>query len=522
MDVETIVIIITYFSCLLVIIRVVQGILPKKDGWIILSVIIFAITLILSLLDSPFNSWLGGSLCLIFLWFPAWVLTRLNRLIEIQNYQRASQLLSRLFWLHPTPIWRDYLQLIFALEMAKAGQIESGIKRLQSSNQCESIIAYYRQASIYEIRADWQGCLEWFDSKVKPKILWNDATLLVYYIRSLGETGQLNRLFQEALSVESKLLKSRSLSKIHLIYLYIFAFSGQTLAVQELFKQSLSFYPQELQEFWLLTVQMAINPKKDHKYKLLKLCSNHNLILSNAINWRLNKPPCNLKKSLNESSCKILYMLQFKRQKSSQLSLIFTHRKQRITQIIILINILAFIAEISLGGSEDIETLYDLGALVPMMVWEGQFWRLITANFLHYGWLHLLMNMIGLYVIGGLVESLSQVYRYLIIYFASGIGAMFLFSYLAIYTNNLDYILVGASASIMGLVGSLTAIFLRKWWQEKSSINRKRFLIMLTMLGLQFISDFLIPQVSIMSHLFGFMIGFCLELIVFSFVKTPN
>ncbi|MEA5533282.1 rhomboid family intramembrane serine protease [Crocosphaera sp. XPORK-15E] len=522
MDLETIILISIYFSCILVILRVVKGILPKKDGWIIFSGIIFVITLILSLLDSPLNSWLGGSFCLMFLWIPPWVLSWVNRLIEVQNYKKASQLFSSLYWLHPTPIWRDYLQLIIALEMAKNGQIEAGIKQLQSSNQSESIIAYYRQVLIYEITADWQGCLQWFDSKVKAKILWNDATLLTYYIRCLGETGQLNRLFKEVLAVESKLLKLRKLSKINLLYLYVFAFSGQIFAVQELFKQSLFFYPQELQEFWLLTAKMAINPQKDHKHKLLKLCSNNNQILSNAIHWRLNQSPLNLKKSLNETSCKTLYFIQFQTNKFANNSLIFTIKKQKITQIIIVINVLVFIAEINLGGSENIETLYDLGALVPMMVWEGQFWRLITANFLHYGWLHLLMNMIGLYVVGGLVESLSQTYRYLIIYFTSGIGAMFLFSYLAIYTNNLDYILVGASASIMGLVGSLTAIFLRKWWQEKSSINRKRFLIMLMMLGLQFISDFLIPQVSIMSHLFGFMIGFFLELMLFSFVKSPN
>lgn len=90
---------------------------------------------------------------------------------------------------------------------------------------------------------------------------------------------------------------------------------------------------------------------------------------------------------------------------------------------------------------------------------------------------------------------------------------MFLFSCVAIYTNKLDYILVGASASIMGLVGSLTAIFFKKWLQDRSVINRKRLLIMLTVISLQFISDFLMPQVSILSHLFGLLIGFIIEVV---------
>ena len=192
------------------------------------------------------------------------------------------------------------------------------------------------------------------------------------------------------------------------------------------------------------------------------------------------------------------------------------------TLFLIILNGLVFVTQLRLGGSENIETLYELGALVPVVVWEGQFWRLITANFLHYGWGHFSMNMLALYFIGNLVEKISNKYNYITIYFLSGIGSMSAFSYLAHYTGKLDYILVGASASVMGLVGSLTAIFLRRWLHEKSSINGKRLSIIVVVIIVQLISDYLLPQVSILSHLFGLLIGFILESLkgVFSTRKT--
>ena len=74
----------------------------------------------------------------------------------------------------------------------------------------------------------------------------------------------------------------------------------------------------------------------------------------------------------------------------------------------------------------------------------------------------------------------------------------------------------------MGLVGSLTAIFMRKWLQDKSPINRKRLTVMTLIISLQLISDTIIPQVSMLSHLFGLLIGFTAEMIGTFFIKQKT
>ena len=49
--------------------------------------------------------------------------------------------------------------------------------------------------------------------------------------------------------------------------------------------------------------------------------------------------------------------------------------------------------------------LVKFGALSSMLVQNGQFWRLITAGFVHSGFLHLLFNMYSLYLIGTQLEN---------------------------------------------------------------------------------------------------------------------
>ena len=183
-------------------------------------------------------------------------------------------------------------------------------------------------------------------------------------------------------------------------------------------------------------------------------------------------------------------------------------RKAHATYGLIGLNLLCFALEMASGGSENLDTLYRLGGLVPPDVWAGQWWRLLNANFLHFGWFHLLTNMIGLYVLGAFVESYLGTGRYLLAYFVSGVGAMFVFSLLAMKAGNTEQILVGASAAIMGLLGVAIAIFLRDCYQEKSSFAARRLRSIFLIIGLQFAFDLADPQVSFLSHVLGLMIGF--------------
>lgn len=189
------------------------------------------------------------------------------------------------------------------------------------------------------------------------------------------------------------------------------------------------------------------------------------------------------------------------------------------TYILIALNLLVYALEIKFGGSQNSIALERLGALIPEKVIAGEWWRVVGANFLHYGSFHLATNMLSLFFIGRLIELSLGAKYYLTIYFVSGIGSMLTFSLLAFHLGLSNVFLVGASAAIMGLIGAVLAISLQIWLRKRHSITAKRRLQQVILIVvIQFIFDNLIPQVSFHSHLFGFIIGFSISSILV-FVK---
>src|SRR5262245_34760666 len=130
--------------------------------------------------------------------------------------------------------------------------------------------------------------------------------------------------------------------------------------------------------------------------------------------------------------------------------------------VILTINIILFvlmaIVEIRNGGggekfiqSASSGVLNDFGALVPSLVRSGQWWRLVTFNFLHIGLMHLLFNSSALYSIGPRVEEIFGSQKFVFAYVGTGIASG-VASYLFLPAET-----AGASGAIFGLIGLLAA-----------------------------------------------------------------
>src|SRR5437588_4509177 len=123
----------------------------------------------------------------------------------------------------------------------------------------------------------------------------------------------------------------------------------------------------------------------------------------------------------------------------------------RVTKLLIGVNVAVYVAELIQGGGVygTNSTIYAKGVLWAPYIAAGDYWRLITAAFLHYGPFHLLLNMLGLYWFGSLLERRIGAGRFLLLYLASGLagsaGAL-----VASPTNPT----VGASGAIFGILGA--------------------------------------------------------------------
>ena len=122
------------------------------------------------------------------------------------------------------------------------------------------------------------------------------------------------------------------------------------------------------------------------------------------------------------------------------------------------------------GGLTDIEVLWRLGAMQVDRVSEhGEVWRLVTALFLHGGWLHLLLNLFALVQLAALVELIYGGPRMLAFYVVSGIVANLVSALLNPAWMAVGQ--VGASGALLGLAGVLLglALFGVEAWRENLS-----------------------------------------------------
>jgi membrane associated rhomboid family serine protease len=130
----------------------------------------------------------------------------------------------------------------------------------------------------------------------------------------------------------------------------------------------------------------------------------------------------------------------------------------------------------------------------PFEVSHGQWYRLITAAFLHLNISHIFFNMVTLAIIGSPVEANLGKVRFLALYLLSAAGGS-VSSYLLSPYNSLG---VGASGAIFGLMGAYFVLARR---------NRSETTTVLALIGVNLVIDFLQPGIDWRAHLGGLAIG---------------
>lgn len=127
----------------------------------------------------------------------------------------------------------------------------------------------------------------------------------------------------------------------------------------------------------------------------------------------------------------------------------------------------------------DGRVLYRMGATFPFAIFYGnQWWRLVTAMFLHGGLIHIGFNMMVLMDVGPVVEEVYGSARYLFLYIVTGICGYLLSSYFGHQS-------VGASGAILGLIGLMIAITTKRGGSAMQSLRSRliSWVVMIFVLG---------------------------------------
>jgi membrane associated rhomboid family serine protease len=175
-------------------------------------------------------------------------------------------------------------------------------------------------------------------------------------------------------------------------------------------------------------------------------------------------------------------------------------RPRSVTAAILAVNVGVFVIDAILGLTGRGDTLLEAGAMVPLMVARGEWWRLITAMFLHIGLLHLAFNSLALYVFGGLIESALGAKRMVALYLVTGFAA----SVTSFTFGSPASAAAGASGAIFGLLGAWLAYNLRR---RSLSLARANVQSALFLIGINLVFGFTVPGIDNLAHLGGLVAG---------------
>ena len=515
MDLGEVCAVLVALGSLMLLVRLFRGAAWRSNlGWKAIA---------LALLAASLAAWhsapdVGGPLVALAWALAVIVPTSLNRRVARaileQRFDAARRLSRILRVLHPMDgLWLQP-RLVEALALGQRGEIDAAVELLASCGE-DAVVGPIAALHVFRLRGAWAELLAWV-SKRSPDLAASDVTFAGPCLRAFGETGDPNGLVADYVRRARALAVPANVTTQAIARLMVFAFAGDEASTAQLLGSLLAGMPRASRELWLATAEIAAGHPDKGRARLEAARADADPVTRASIERRLSIPLA----PATELTPASLAVLESMRREWDQ-EVRYTTRPPLPasaflgTTALLFLNFVGFGLEWLGGGTEDETTLTRLGALVPGRVLAGEWWRVATAMFLHYGPVHLALNMVALAALGRTIEATLGTRRFLLAYAVSGLGSMVVCTLGYAAAGREDFVVVGASGAIMGLVGAAAAIALRGWRTERANVAGRRLLSVLAIVGLQSAVDLSIKEVSFTGHISGVVFGF----LVVAFVR---
>lgn len=184
----------------------------------------------------------------------------------------------------------------------------------------------------------------------------------------------------------------------------------------------------------------------------------------------------------------------------------FLKARQKVNLFFIAVNILVFVI---MEFTKKQNWFYIEGASYTPFILEGQYYRLFTSMFLHFGIEHLGNNMLSLLFLGDLLERMVGRWRYIVIYLGGGFLGNLLSMVIEIHTG--DYaVSAGASGAVFAVIGGLLYVV----FQNRARLGETFGKRMLFMAALMLFQGFTSAGIDNSAHVGGLIGGILLALLL--------
>lgn len=177
------------------------------------------------------------------------------------------------------------------------------------------------------------------------------------------------------------------------------------------------------------------------------------------------------------------------------------------TALLLAANAILFLLEEFSGGSRNPEVALSYGALTLPHLRAGQWYRLVTSMFLHFGLMHLLCNLWALLILGPRLEMFFGLRLYLLLYLLSGVAGNLQTAWRDARTGR-NAVSAGASGAVFGLLGAYLALGLLP--ATRDAVNLRSVLYIL---ALNLAIGIASPAINLAAHIGGLLAGLLLAVL---------
>lgn len=466
----------------------------ERAGWIAAAIIVLGAIALLYAAAIPGGGLIAIALVLLLLFAPIMAARAMETAMRAGRFGRGLVAAIVLVALHPSRFaWRA-ATLLAALSRAARGAVAPAtrtLERLVATGRPTDATALLARIHLGRLHDDW-----WAVAALPARPANGGARL-----RALAELGDLDGAVDAYADAAQAALTAPALAALRLALL---AFAGRPEGVAHILAGPLAEITDESAALWLATARLCAGDPSAHAALRALATGGRSCDTRTAAARRLAwTPPAPVRDAYRLAVIDTA-------DAAARAYPPAVGRHAIVTWTLIAANTLMYLRELHGGDPTDSDLLYNQGALWPHAVFaQGEWWRLLTALFLHAGIVHIGFNMIALLVFGPPVERRLGHAAFAFLYLGAGLASMVSVALLMQYGIETPDLLVGASGAILGLVGGALGLSLRRFGADAATARGERRAL-LSLLVLQTALDLSVPHISLSGHLSGAAAGFAI------------